>query len=142
MISITDVTPSCKEEVENFKKIEWLRSDKEKGIEYIEKTYEMVATDKEKIVGYTKYEIVGGTAFLRQIIVAKNARNRGIGKALLKEYEKRAKKEGCHRCYLETSEKHQEALAFYRKENYIVIAELKNHKFHITWYIFSKEIQQ
>jgi len=35
---------------------------------------------------------------------------------ILEEFEKRAKKEGCHRCFLETSKKHREALKFYKKE--------------------------
>jgi len=140
MISINEVTPSCKKEVESFKKIEWSLSDKEKEFEYNKKTYERIAIDKERIAGYTKYELLGGTAFLREIIVAKNARKQGIGKMLLEEFEKRAKKEGCHRCFLETSKKHREALKFYKKEKYKIIAKLKNHKFYVMWYIFSKEL--
>lgn len=140
MTLIHEVAPSSKKEVDNFKKIEWALSDKEKGLEYTKKTNELVAIEEKEIVGYAKYIIVGGTAFLREIIVAKNARKKGIGSALLKEYESRAKKEGCHRCYLETSEKHMIALAFYKKKKYDIIAELKNHKFHDTWYILAKEI--
>lgn len=140
MISIRKVSLSSKKEVEDFKKTEWALSDAEKGLKYDKETNELVATDKEEIVGYAKYTIVGGTALLQELLVAKNARNQGVGRALLKKYEAKAKKEKCHQCYLETSDKHQVALAFYKKEKYKIIAELKDHKFRATWYILSKEI--
>src|SRR3989338_6715772 len=125
-ITISKITNKNKSIAKKFSKREWKKFDKERNIRYIGKEYEILARENNKVVGYAKYKILGGTAFLSQIITAKESRGRGIGNLLLKKFEKKAKEEKCHLCYLDTSEKHKKALEFYKKNNYSLIATLKN----------------
>jgi GNAT superfamily N-acetyltransferase len=60
---------------------------------------------------------------------------------LLKKFETLAKAKKCHIAYLETSEKHLEALTFYKNHGYKVIARMRNNKFHLTWYFLEKNIK-
>ena len=119
---------------------EWKRFNLEKGYSYEEETSELVAKDNGKILGFAKFSITGGVSYLSQIIVSKNNRRSGVGGLLLKEVERISKSKGCHSVYLETSNKHSEALKFYESKGYALVSEFPNHKFHFTWYRFKKDL--
>ncbi len=141
-VTIRKIVKKNKRKADLFINKEWKKFNKEKGYNYKEKYYEFIALDNKKIVGSTSIKLIGGTARLSQIIVSKQARRNRIGSLLLKHFEDFARKKKCHLAYLETSNVHKEALQFYKKNNYKIIAILKNHKFHFTWYILSKELKK
>lgn len=125
---------------DNFAHNEWKRFNKKLAYGWNTKKYTFVILEDKRIVGYSNIKINGGAAYLSQIIVSKEMRGKGMGDLLLKKFEAIAKNKKCHIAYLETSEKHKEALKFYKNHGYKTIAKLKNNKFHLTWYFLGKEI--
>lgn len=127
-------------EVQNFLDSEWSKYNGENDYEFKVTRKCLVAKEKDKIIGVAKIKILGGTGLLSELIVSKDQRNNGVGSKLIAAFEKICKKMDCHKLYLETSEKHKEAMKFYKKQGYTIEAELKNFKFNSIWYIFIKEI--
>jgi ribosomal protein S18 acetylase RimI-like enzyme len=125
---------------ENFAHKEWKRFNGELAYGWNTKKYIFAAYQDKKVVGFASLKINGGAAYLSQLIVSKSMRNKGIGDILLRKFEALAKSKKCHIAYLETSEKHKEALSFYKKHGYSVIAKMNNNKFHLTWYFLGKNI--
>ena len=140
-ICIQKISNKNKKIAENFRKREWKKFNKEKGYKWDEKKYSFIATDNKKIIGFVDFKTVGGAAYLKQLIVSKESRRAGMGDLLIKKFEDIAKKNKCHLAYLETSEKHKEALRFYKKHGYKNIAKLKNNKFHFVWYFLAKNLK-
>jgi len=61
----------------------------------------LVAYEEEKPLGFTMSdEPYGGVSFLRWLAVDKNHQKKGVGKALVFEWEKIAKNQGCHKMEL------------------------------------------
>jgi len=140
-MKIQVVNKKNKRGVDLFVKREWKRFDEERGYRWgEEKKYKFVMLENKTPIGFMSFKIRGGAAFLSELIVAKAFRNKGIGSLLIRKFEELAKKKRCHVAYLETSEKHKEAIKFYKKHGYRIIAELKNNKFHLNWYYMSKEL--
>ncbi len=138
---IIKVNNKNKKIADKFKKNEWKKFNKEKNYSWDHKEYSLIAIDNKKVVGFIKFNITGGVAYLEQLIVAKSDRQKGVGQKLLKKFEEIAKNKGCHAAYLDTSEKHNEALNFYMKNNYKISSKLKNYKFHFDWYLLSKRLK-
>jgi ribosomal protein S18 acetylase RimI-like enzyme len=126
--------------VDRFAAKEWKLFNKERNYEWKEVKRTIAAYEGRKVVGFASFKIVGGAAYLSQLIVSKNARRRQIGSKLLRRFEQYAKRRKCHVAYLETSEWHSEALRFYKSHDYRMIAKLGNNKFHLTWYFLSKTL--
>lgn len=140
-IQIEKVRKKNKKSSDKFAKIEWKKFNKERGYAFREKEYSFIAKEGKKVMGFISFKILGGVAYLSQIIVSKTTRGKGIGKRLIKKFESIARNKKCHLAYLETSERHKEALKFYKKNNYKTIITLKNNKFHFTWYILEKRLK-
>lgn len=141
MITIKEVTEIEKEKVEEFTKDEWKKFNKENGYEWKDERYTFVAYDNRKIVGFARFKINGDVAYLSELITAKATRRKGIGTLLLKKFEEFSISKDCHAAYFETSEKHKDALEFYKKKGYKIITTLPNHRFHATWYFMWKELK-
>ena len=118
----------------------WHEFNLKRGYNWNEKTYKFLVRESAKIVGFVSFKINGGTAYLLQLIVSKKSRKKGIGEILLKKVEDFARNKKCHVVYLDTSDRHKEALEFYKKQHYKIVAKLKNNKFHFTWYYLEKKI--
>lgn len=129
-----------KKTAETFAHNEWKRFNGELAYGWNTRKYVFAVYQDKKVVGFASLKINGGAAYLSQLIVSKKMRNKGIGDMLLKKFETLAKSKKCHIAYLETSEKHKEALSFYKKRGYDVIAKMNNNKFHLTWYFLGKNI--
>jgi ribosomal protein S18 acetylase RimI-like enzyme len=129
-----------KKTVENFAHKEWRRFNRELAYGWNTKKYVFAAYEGKKVVGFASLKINGGAAYLSQLIVSNSMRSKGIGDMLLRKFEALAKSKKCHIAYLETSEKHKEALTFYKKRGYKLIAKMDNNKFHLTWYFLGKNI--
>lgn len=141
-MKIKIVNKDNKKEVDLFEKKEWKLFDKGTGHRHKEKKYSFAVYDGNKIIGYSKFKIVGGAAHLSQLLISKKYRRKGIGELLMKNFEDFSKKKKCHIAYLDASERHKEAINFYKKMGYKRVAKLKNNEFHITWYVLEKELKR
>ncbi|HVY01508.1 MAG TPA: GNAT family N-acetyltransferase [Candidatus Nanoarchaeia archaeon] len=139
---IEQVNSRNKEESLKFLKKEWKQFNKENNYSYDTERYECISLDENKIVGFGDLKIIGGTAYMGELIVDKKFRKKGIGKMIITHLEEYAKKKNCHRFFLETSEKHTDAVRFYKRNGFTELARLPNHKFGFEWYIFSKELNK
>ena len=137
---INKVEKENKKLVEDFVSKEWKKFNKEKNYVYDEEELEYSFIKDNDIYGYLKMKITGSVGYLSQIIVRKDKRKEGVGKELVKKFEEICKEKGCHKVYLETSERHEEALKFYERLGYKKVSTLKNHKFGFTWYILEKTL--
>ena len=140
-MKISKVNKKNKKKLDLFSEKEWKKFNRERGYEWKKKKFSFIAEDNGKILGFIDFKINGGAAYLSQLIVKNNKRGKGIGHLLIKKFEDFAKKKRCHVAYLETSEKHKEALKFYKKHNYKIAAKLKDNKFHFTWYFLVKRLK-
>ena len=77
----------------------------------------MVAEDKDGIKGFILGQIVSGEAEIIQITVINEARNQGIGSALLDEFLKNHATLGC---YLDVMEGNEEAIRLYQRAGFRV----------------------
>ncbi len=126
--------------IDAFATKEWAKFNREKNYKWKETKHTFAAYDNKKIVGFASLKINGGAAYLSQLIVLKESRRKMVGSKLLEKFEQYAKRNNCHVAYLETSEKHAEALRFYKSHGYKIIARLNNNKFHLTWYFMEKPL--
>ena len=141
MNKIKLINKKIEEDAERFQKEEWKKFNKERNYKWKPKRFRLVALKEDKLVGYAKFKINGGASYLSEIIISKKARKSGIGKLLLNKFEEISKKQKCHIIYLKTSEKHKEAVNFYKRNNYKIVAKLKDNEFHFTWYFFEKRLK-
>ncbi|MEK6859950.1 MAG: GNAT family N-acetyltransferase [Nanoarchaeota archaeon] len=138
-IKIIKLNKKDKKSLDSFFKKEWRKFNIKRNYRWNKKEYNFIAKDN-KILGHIKFNIVGGVAYLSEIIVAESVRGKGVSDLLINKFEEIAKKKKCHLLYLETSEKHTEALRFYKKHNYKIKVKLKDNKFHFTWYFLFKKL--
>lgn len=81
--------------------------------------YFLVAEEKDKIIGLIFGEkLKAGGFIVWVIVVGKEFRGKKIGKRLLREFEKNAKKDGCHWTVLYAATKNKKTLEFYKKHKY------------------------
>lgn len=81
--------------------------------------YFLVAEDGKKVVGLIFGEkLKAGGSIVWVIVVNKKFRGQGIGKKLLKEFEKNAKANGCHWTVLYAATKDKKTIEFYKKQKY------------------------
>ncbi|MFH1832608.1 MAG: GNAT family N-acetyltransferase [Candidatus Levyibacteriota bacterium] len=89
-----------------------------------------VAQDKNNLVGFATFSIRNVTRYKRPIAeldemyVDTNYRGKGIGKRLMSEVEKQAKKLNCYRLYIESQYKHTLGHKLYESLGY------KNYGYH------------
>lgn len=141
MIKILEIKGKKKNKLLEWKLKEWIRYGKDAEYSWKEKTYFLAAYDKNKIVGFAKFKIVGGVGYLSELIASKLYRRKNVGLLLLKKFEKMAKNKRCHMVYLSTSERYKTAVPFYKKNNYKIVTTLKDNKFHDDWYFFQKRLK-
>jgi len=73
------------------------------------------------------------TAEVRRIYLEQDARGRGIGRALLRELERRARGLGYHRVRLTTGDSQPAALGLFRSAGYREIAPFTDGEFTTHW---------
>ncbi|MBR9701333.1 GNAT family N-acetyltransferase [Candidatus Pacearchaeota archaeon] len=123
---------------DKFIKKEWDIFNKERGYQWREIEHSFIASENKKILGILRFKIIGGASYLSEFIVNKESRNKSVGKKLFEKFEKFSKEKNCHVIYLETTEKHKEAIKFYKKMGFKKIATLKKNKFKFDCYFFEK----
>ena len=98
--------------------------------EWVWREYCLAAYEAEEIVGAAIFRVRGGVAHLKNVISAGARRSRGIGGALVGEFENRARALGCHKLTLTTYHEDQ-SLRFYRRHGFEIEAVLRNDAFHV-----------
>tara|TARA_R110000868_G_scaffold20539_4_gene86876 strand:+ start:23785 stop:24234 length:450 start_codon:yes stop_codon:yes gene_type:complete len=92
---------------------------------------------KNAIVVYDELQAVGcgafkfyeeGIAEIKRMYVNPEARGKGIASKILTELQSWAKEEKYTSCILETGHKYPEAVALYKKNNFVVIANYGQYK--------------
>ena len=85
-----------------------------------------VAEFMGETAGYLGMHIVLDECYIANIAVKEKFRRMGIGNALLKKGEERAKEENCAFISLEVRVSNEKAIALYRKRGYNEMGERKN----------------
>jgi len=93
-----------------------------------------VAVQSSKVMGialfYYRYSTwKGKTLFLEDIVVKRNQRGKGIGKALFDKVIERTKKENCHRMSWQVLHWNEPAINFYKKYGAKIDGEWLNCNF-------------
>ena len=89
---INKVEKENKKLVEDFVSKEWKKFNKEKNYVYDEEELEYSFIKDNDVYGYLKMKITGSVGYLSQIIVRKDKRKEGVGKELVKNLKKFAKR--------------------------------------------------
>lgn len=85
----------------------------------LNKNYFLIAEEDKKVIGLIfgeKLKAAGSIVWV--IVVDKKFRGQGIGKKLLKEFEKNAKQDGCSWTVLYAATNNKKTLDFYKKQKY------------------------
>jgi GNAT superfamily N-acetyltransferase len=129
-------------ELEAFAKLEWQNADIEHYGEvkdFAPKDYVVVATEGKTILGKASVHIVAGVAEVKEVIVAKSHRGKGVGTKLMLSIEEIAKKHSAHKLWLNTG-KGWESEKFYKDLGYVKTGDLPNHYTNHDAVLYTKEI--
>src|ERR1017187_5430031 len=99
------ISKSTSEEIKEFNDREWVDADFKyygKTTGWIKEKYFFKATESGKIVGAIIGKYEAGVLYIDDLIVAKDKRNLGIGKALVNKAQVYGRKMGGHKAYLIT----------------------------------------
>jgi ribosomal protein S18 acetylase RimI-like enzyme len=122
----------------DFKKIHWPIHNRRQGIDWQQQDFAIGSYDNDECRGVAIYKVVGGMAYLEQIVVADAHTHRGIGSSLMRAFEAHAADLGCHVVQLETAE--TQAPGFYERHGYQRIGTYPNGRFHLDWHLYRKEL--
>ncbi|SRR5258706_12232709 len=133
-----DFSEYSKNTIEFFLKRDYSMNNVKSGIE--NKRFKLFLAKKDQdIVGFLlSSRVYGGIGFCNWIGVIPSHRGKGIGSALIEEWEKSAKDEGAHKTHLQTSGKN---IDFYKKRGYVLVGTIPDNYFGATDYIFYKVLQ-
>jgi|SRR3989344_1200616 len=137
MIKVIETT---KDTVRDFTEKEWRGVDMEhygKSIQWIEKLFVFKAELDGKIAGVVTGDVSAGVLHIDDLIVAKEARGKGVGRALMKKAEEFGVGEGAHKAHVSTGVGWQ-AENFYQKLGYKQVAILPKHHFDVDFVIYEK----
>lgn len=92
---------------------------------FLEK-FTLIAKEGDELLGYISVIADSGVAQIEPLMVLPDRKCEGIGSALIKAAEEKAKSFGVHKIWLETGADWK-ARAFYEKHGYVVRTILPNH---------------
>ncbi len=90
-------------------------------------SYKFVAVENDEVIGYAVMSCVLDEGSLLDIAVDENHRRKGVANSLLESLEKRADEQGLSFITLEVRASNQNAIAFYEKSGFEVVATRKNY---------------
>lgn len=117
---------------------DWEEADGEHGFVWDKETHYFELMEGGDLAGYFFVVINGGVGELKDLIVKKNFRSRGFGKAAVDYFMEFCRGRKCHKLIILTSERHIEGRALYEKCGFAVENTMKNDRYHATWYFYSK----
>lgn len=127
--------------IKKFEEKEWKVSNLEhfgRNVNWEKEECKIVATNTQnKIVGTLGLKIRAKVAYIKTLLVAKNARRQGTGRNLVLKAENISKKSGAHKIYLESGD-NWEAVKFYESLGYKKTNTFKKHYFGQDFIIFTK----
>ncbi|MEM9729715.1 MAG: GNAT family N-acetyltransferase [Myxococcota bacterium] len=129
-----------REEALIFNEEHWPAHNLRQGIDWKQSEHAFGAFEDGRLCGVAYYKVVGGMAYLEQIVVADGLTKRGLGSTLMKAFESHASELGCHVIQLETAE--TQAPGFYERLGYERIGTYSDGRFHLDWHLYRKEIPQ
>lgn len=141
-LEIRSIPENEKKKVASFALKTWNQYNKEKNFMYKEKVFRFAAYLNGKIVGYMYGNTNGSVAYLDDILVDREHRSKGIGTKLLRKFEDIARANRCHACLLATTDKHAQAIIFYKKNGYKIEARLKKMYWGCTEYYMVKRLKK
>ena len=136
------ISNSTAEEIKEFNDKEWIDADikyYKTATGWIKEEYVFKAEENRKIVGAIIGRYEEGVLYIDDLIVAKDQRNLGIGKDLVKKAEEFGKIMGGHKVYLITG-KIWNVRKFYESLGFIKTGDLLNHYRHVDFVIYEKLI--
>lgn len=123
-----------------FLKNEWNKFFEKNRINLESQKFYLAIKENNKMKAGAVLSIIGGIGKLEDIFVREECRRKGYGKALINHVEHICKSRNCRKIILETSEMHQEAINFYKKNGFGIIATLPLMYHKKNWYVFCKII--
>jgi len=104
-----------------------------------------VATERGQVFGFAwvvPLRALGGTAYLRLLLVAEGHRSRGIGADLLADAERSARTKRCRHMLLLVTSSNRRGRAFYAREGYRYVGSLADFaRAGITEAMYVKSLQ-
>ncbi|OGE37596.1 hypothetical protein A3F00_05005 [Candidatus Daviesbacteria bacterium RIFCSPHIGHO2_12_FULL_37_11] len=127
------------EKLKEFEKIQWRLADIEHyGREtWKAKTYIFIAEEKDKRLGFIKFDIAAGVCHIEALLVSKAKRRIGVGKTLIEKAEKISRKLKVHKIYLYTGKK-WDSTKFYESFGYEIAAIFPDHYGHQDFVQYAK----
>lgn len=126
------------EAAREFTAAHWPAHNRAQGIDWKQTEFALGIFEEAMVLGAAIYKVVGGMAFLEQIVVAEGDTRRGLGSRLLAAFEVHARELGCHVIQLETAE--TQAPGFYERHGYERVATWPDGRFHLDWHLYRKPI--
>ena len=136
------ILPAKKDELKEFSIREWHGVNEEhygRDVEWNFKEFVFKAMENGTVVGMISGKHESGVLYTEDIIVGKEKRHTGIGKALMKAAEEFGKSQGAHKAYLLTG-KTWKATKFYESLRYEQCGDLPDHHFHTDFVAYSKKL--
>ena len=112
------IVKTSKKSAKDFNEKAWHTVDFEhygRRVEWKERKFRFKALDGKRIVGTISGKFESGVLHIGALIVDKNERKKGIGKALMQEAEEFGVRLGAHKIYLQTGKNWEERRKNYRK---------------------------
>jgi len=137
------IVKTSKELVKDFNEKAWHSVDLEhygRRVEWKERKFRFKALDGKRIVGTISGKFESWVLHIGALIVDKDERKKGIGKALMQKAEEFGARFGAHKIYLQTG-KNWEERKFYESIGYKRETDLPNHYFNKDFVAYSKFLE-
>ncbi len=137
---MVNIIKSSLEEIKDFNEKEWVFADQKyygEGNGWKEEEFVFKAEEYGQIVGSISGKFEEGVLYIGDLIVAKDKREKGIGKMLLEKAEEFGKNMGAHKSYLITGED-WDVRKFYEDLGYKNTGGFKNHFRHVNFVVYEK----
>lgn len=80
-----------------------------------------------ELLGAARYTIAEGVGYLRELVVRKTDRGRGIGRQLLDAFEADCRRRRCHKLFLDVAAANVGAQRFYRRNGWEQEGVMRRH---------------
>lgn len=111
-----------------------------KKINYFEKNFRFKAVEKDKLLGTIDGKYALGVVYIDTLIVAENARGKGIGTMLIKKAEEFGRSFGAHKTWLVTGKDWSEN-TFYKKLGFQPVGNLPDFYHRKDFVIYTRSIK-
>jgi ribosomal protein S18 acetylase RimI-like enzyme len=135
------ISKSSLAEIKKFNDFEWIDADIHyygEALHWVTKNFVFKAEEDGKIVGNIYGKFGSGILYIDDLMVAKDKRGLGIGKALMQKAEEFGLSLKAHKAWLVTGKTWKEPRHFYENLGYRQTGEFLNHYKHQDFVIYEK----